>query len=285
MNTITFTKEQALKFTNQNNSTRPIRIKNTLEKMGFSKVEIVGRGKNLIFKCYKSNSTNEQYYYMFKDICINEYGYSSKLNYDKVLLIIDYHINNKLFKSLEDIAKDLNISIRTLSRHRDRLCGNILKHKEHCKVKTYAHHIDSNVIKEITELYNDTIKVAYGTQIQYLKENFKVSTKTYVSIFTNKKLKSFKLIQTDSDNIDFIRESLNITGNKLIGTYPLYWSVEKDKEEINPHLAQKIFQLILTEHGFDYVFFLYLYELMDDLKYDGELLEIIKGAILHMKEK
>lgn len=35
MNTITFTKEQALKFTNQNNSTRPIRIKNALEKMGF----------------------------------------------------------------------------------------------------------------------------------------------------------------------------------------------------------------------------------------------------------
>ncbi|MGL4801929.1 MAG: hypothetical protein ACRC18_06660 [Cetobacterium sp.] len=68
-----------------------------------------GRAKNLMFVCEIPDSTDEQCYYMFKDICVNEYGYNNNFDYDKALEVIEYHMDNKEFKTISDIAEDMDI--------------------------------------------------------------------------------------------------------------------------------------------------------------------------------
>lgn len=51
------------------------------------------------------------------------------------------------------------------------------------------------------------------------------------------------------------------------------------KPYLNTYLTQRLFSLILSEYGYDYVFFRRLYEITEELKYDKELLEVINKAI------
>ena len=89
----TFTKAEVIKFLGCNENTRPCRIIEALENFGFKNVEKVGRGNKTTYICEQSDDTDEQCYYLFKDILINEFGYAKKFDYNLCLDIINFHIN------------------------------------------------------------------------------------------------------------------------------------------------------------------------------------------------
>lgn len=86
----------------------------------------------------------------------------------------------------------------------------------------------------------------------------------------------------ERDTFQFLKESMEAVGNKFIASYPVWFNLHSNPV-MNTHLKQKIFQLILNENGYDYVFFLRLYEITEDLKHDKELLNVITKAIKYMK--
>ena len=63
-----FTREEAILFLNCNPNSMPCRIIEGLERYGFKNVEKIGRGKKINFICEQSDDTDEQCYYMFKEI-------------------------------------------------------------------------------------------------------------------------------------------------------------------------------------------------------------------------
>lgn len=275
-----FTKQEAIDFLECNPNAMPKRIMEGLEKKGFKNVEKVGRGQKINFICEQSDDTNEQCYYMFKDILINEYGYGKNFDYDKALEVINFHINNKEFLSLKDIAKHLEISERMLYKHREKLNGKILKQSKSCKEKVIGCNCDDSINEDITNLYYDSIMAIYSETIKQLVRDYGNNPNAIISIFRNKKNNSFIMIRNDENNqtFEFIKESMDEQGNKWVATYPL-WIVDDEDKKLNELLKQRLFYFILKENGYDYVFFLRLYEITEDLKNDKEFLDIIKKAI------
>lgn len=282
MATVTLTREQAISSINGDINMRPCRIKKQLEEKGYKNVTTFGRGKNLLFVYEISEDTDEQCYHIFKDICINEYCYSKSFNYDKALEIIEYHINNKEFKSIKDIAEDLGMNESRIYRHRNKLCGKILKNTSECIKRTYAKNILTELQEDITELYDDIIIAAYNNTLNSIREKYPKSKSSEVAIFRNNKNKSFEIMTRERDTFQFLKESMEEVGNKFIASYPVWFNLHSNPV-MNTHLKQKIFQLILNENGYDYVFFLRLYEITEDLKHDKELLNVITKAIKYMK--
>lgn len=275
-----FSKEEAISFLNCNPNAMPCRIIEGLEKCGFKNIEKVGRGQKTTFICEQPDDTDEQCYYMFKDILINEFGYGKNFNYDKALDVIDFHINNTEFLSLENIAKHLEISVKTLQRHKQKLNGKILKESKECKKQVMAHNYIEDNIEDITDLYYDSIMVIYKNMIEQLIRDYGNYGDVVISLFRNKKTNSFMIIRNDENKESFevVKETMNEQGNKWMATYPL-WIYEDGKRQLNEYFKQRLFFLILKENGYDYVFFLRLYQITEELKHDEEFLEIIKKAI------
>lgn len=275
-----FSKEEAISFLNCNPNAMPCRIIEGLEKCGFKNIEKVGRGQKTTFICEQPDDTDEQCYYMFKDILINEFGYGKNFNYDKALDVIDFHINNTEFLSLENIAKHLEISVKTLQRHKQKLNGKILKESKECKKQVMAHNYIEDNIEDITDLYYDSIMVIYKNMIEQLIRDYGNYGNVVISLFRNKKTNSFMIIRNDENKESFevVKETMNEQDNKWMATYPL-WIYEDGKRQLNEYFKQRLFFLILKENGYDYVFFLRLYQITEELKHDEEFLEIIKKAI------
>ncbi|MGL5649826.1 MAG: hypothetical protein ACRDDY_18505, partial [Clostridium sp.] len=113
---------------------------------------------------------------------------------------------------------------------------------------------------------------------------FPISSRSEVAIFKNRKNKSFEMIRREKDSsFNAIKESMKESGNGLIASYPVWFNICTTKPMLNPYLTQRIFSLILSENGYDYVFFRRLYEITEELKRDEELLDIINKAISHRK--
>ena len=283
MITVTFNKEEVLKTINyKEENLKPYQIIKKLEKMGFKDVQKIGRGKNVLFVCKRPEETEEQCYNIFREICIEDYGYSERFDYNKTLDIIDFHIKNavdKRFLSLESIANEVGISERTLQRHRKNLKNNILKDKDMCNKKVYAFNTYKKIEEEITEIYYESILSAFSNCKKHLYDNYPVSIKSEVALFRNKKNKSFEMIPRVKETFDVIKESMQANGNKFIASYPVWFDVLTTKPYLNTYLTQRLFSLILSEYGYDYVFFRRLYEITEELKYDKELLEVINKAI------
>jgi hypothetical protein len=281
-----FTREDAILFLNCNPNAKPHRIIEGLEKHGFKNIEKVGRGQKTSFICEQPNDTDEQCYYMFKDILINEYGYGKNFDYNKALSIIDFHINNKEFLSLENIAEHLELSVKTLQRHRQKLKGKILKEKEQCKQQVVGHNSENNIDENITDLYYDSIMLTYSNTIKQLIKDYGSFKNSSISIFKNRKNNSFTLMRNDEnvETFETVKETMNEQGNKWMATYPL-WIYEDEGRKLNEFLKQRLFYMILKENGYDYVFFLRLYEITEDLKNDEEFLDIIKRAIKYNSNK
>lgn len=275
-----FSKEEAISFLNCNPNAMPCRIIEGLEKCGFKNIEKVGRGQKTTFICEQPDDTDEQCYYMFKDILINEFGYGKNFNYDKALDVIDFHINNTEFLSLENIAKHLEISVKTLQRHKQKLNGKILKESKECKKQVMVHNYIEDNIEDITDLYYDSIMVIYKNMIEQLIRDYGNYGNVVISLFRNKKTNSFMIIRNDENKESFevVKETMNEQDNKWMATYPL-WIYEDGKRQLNEYFKQRLFFLILKENGYDYVFFLRLYQITEELKHDEEFLEIIKKAI------
>ena len=77
---------------------------------------------------------------------------------------------------------------------------------------------------------------------------------------------------------------MNKEGNKFLASYPL-WIYNEEGREMNEWFKQKVFQLILQENGYDYTFFIRLYEITEELKSDEEFLDFIKRAIKFKNER
>ena len=280
-----FTRQEAIEFLECSEDIRPQRIIEGLEKRGYTNVEKVGRGNKLTFSCEFPDDTDEQCYCIFKNILIEEYEYNSKLNYDLILNIIDFHVNNKEFMTIEEIAKELKMNPKTLYKHRKKLEGKILKIKEECPHRVMAHDYVLNNIEDITELYYDTVLVAYHTYLDDINKRYSKDNRCELAIFRNKVNNSFITLKRPKDEeFEIIKKSMNKEGNKFLASYPL-WIYNEEGREMNEWFKQKVFQLILQENGYDYTFFIRLYEVTEELKNDEEFLDFIKRAIKFKNER
>lgn len=282
MITISLTREEALNYIGSDKDMRPARIMAELEKHGLKNVQKFGRGKGIVFVAKREEETEEQCYYMFKEICIKEFGYSKTFDYHKTLEIINSHIKNteeKRFTTLENISREIGISRVTLQKYRKNLVDKILKSKENCYKKVFGYNYNSKEQEEITEIYYESILSAFSNCKKHLYDNYPVSIKSEVALFRNKKNKSFEMIPRVKETFDVIKDSMQANGNKFIASYPVWFDVLTTKPYLNTYLTQRLFSLILSEYGYDYVFFRRLYEITEELKYDKELLEVINKAI------
>ena len=88
----------------------------------------------------------------------------------------------------------------------------------------------------------------------------------------------------NTETFETVKETMNEQGNKWMATYPL-WIYDGEERKLNEFLKQRLFYMILKENGYDYVFFLRLYEITEDLKNDEEFLDVIKRAIKYNSNK
>lgn len=170
----TFTKSEAIKFLECNENTRPYRIIEGLEKCGFKNVEKVGRGDKVIYLCEQSDNTDEQCYYLFKDILINEFRYTKNFDYDLCLEIINFHINNEEYVTLEEIANimEVNVSSSTISRHRAKL-SNCISNKPNIVLSTNEldifdinkNVINKNIVYKFLNKNNEIIYIGKTTDM------------------------------------------------------------------------------------------------------------------------
>ena len=72
---VSFSKQEAIEFLGCNENARPCRIIESLEKHGFRNIEKIGRGNKITYVCEYPDDTDEQCYYLVKDLLINEFGY------------------------------------------------------------------------------------------------------------------------------------------------------------------------------------------------------------------
>lgn len=274
-----FTKQEAIEFIGCNNEARPYRIVEGLERLGFRNIEKVGRGKNLTFSCEFTDDTDEQCYYIFKDILINEFDFGKNMDYDKVLSLIDFHITNIDFLSQLDICEILQINTSTLTKYRKRLDNKILKNIDKCQKKVMGHDTDKDVRIDITDLYYDFILKVFRKELMKIYTKYPKSLRSEIAIFRNKRNKSFIILDATTEDFEDIKVAMDNQMNNYIASYPLYLLDNNEELIRNQFLSQRLFQLILNENGFDYVYFLRLYEISEELKNDEELLNLIKRAI------
>lgn len=296
MNVI-LSKEQAIEILECNNNTRPARIIEGLKKI-YDEVEKIGRGNNVQFMCGLKEDNGKQCYRMFREICINEYGFAKNFDYDKVLDTINFHYNNSEEKralTLEEISSEIEISKRVLIKYRESLIkGKLVAPKEECIKLPFANSLDNiEEYKQLSlELYNDIILVAYfkslknlyrmfGERVNQVKDEW-----SQVGLFYNKLNNSFVMLNTSSPNYEDTKKILHEGGSQFIAEYGVFEHrngiVEEDKDgkaKLNEWLKRKIFTLILREHNINNVTFKYVYTLHRDLMNDDELLEIVKRAV------
>lgn len=253
----------------------------------YDTVETTGRGKNIIFICKIDDdrlNTPEGAYNAFKNMLIDDYGFSSNFDYDAVLKLIDFHIYNDKPISNENISNDLEISDRSIYNYRNKLKSNILKDTKDCKKIIMGRNIKTSLDEDITNYYNDVIIPAFNRELRKIHNNYFDRLNTEVAIFTNSKNNSYELVIRESHNFDFIKKNLEDNGNKYIATYPVMHT-NGNKIFINKHLKNKIWELIIKEFGYMFKYDLRIYEIHEDLKNDKELLKFIKLAIKHRNKK
>lgn len=274
-----FTKEEAIDFLNCNENARPCRIIEGLEKCGFKNIEKVGRGEKISFICEQLNDTDEQCYYIFRDILINKYDYGKNFDYDKVLDIIDFHINNTEFLSLENIAKHLEISIKTLQRHKKKLNGKILKESKECK-------------KNLTGAYKEK-KIKNGFYVyRMLDKNGKIIYVGQTINLKNRMSAHFSNLDEDDwrnevENVEYIelktKTDMIIYEIYYIAKYYPKYNIDYKNDECTFQLEELEWKNLCAmkkePRNHDAYSVLRLYQITEELKHDEEFLEIIKKAI------
>lgn len=288
----TFTKSEAIEFLECNENTRPYRIIEGLEKCGFKNVEKVGRGDKVIYLCEQSDDTDEQCYYLFKDILINEFRYTKNFDYDLCLEIINFHINNDEYVTLEEIVDTIkvNTSPSTISRHRAKLSRKItngiktyglVRNTDDCKKKPFAKDTYTQEIKDITDIYETMILNSFKTQLTKLSNTPK-EIGYYATILYNKKKQDYKLIivnRSITDDIKSIIDDMRNEGYEHKGTFVVWHNLLGDEPVINDMLYRVLFSVNLKTFGFDFITYKRIYRITKELEDDEEFLEIIKKAI------
>lgn len=283
---VEYTREQVIKLLKCNQKAQKNWIIKKLQEK-YDIVSTIGRGKNIVFICKMCDdtlSTPEGAYKAFKNILIEEYGFSSNFDYDAVLRLIEFHINNNKPISNKSIGTSLNISERTIYNYRKRLKLNILKDTNECKKVTMGRNIKTLLDEDITKFYNDVIIPAYNSELKKIHKMYFGKINVEVAIFTNSETHSYEIITMEEHNFEFIKKTMEKAGNQYIASYPVIHK-KGDVIKINGHLKQKIWELLIREFGYMFIYDLRIYEIHEDLKNDNELLNFIKLAIQHSKEK
>lgn len=289
-----FTRQEAIEFLNCNPKAMPIRIVEDLSKHGFKNIEKIGRGDKLKFICEQPDETNEQCYYIFKDILINEYNYRKSFDYDLALDIINFHINNTEYVTLEEIVKKIGTSITpaTITNHRRKLSRQvkngiatygIVKSTEKCDKIAYAKECNSEVVKDITDIYETVILNSFRIQLTKLM-NVEKRIDIYATIYAKYSIQDYKILINTKDSReshDELCSRLRDEGYKHCGTFMVWWNLigNKDKPRLNDYLYNTLFTVNLKCHGFDFIFYKRLYTITKELEHDEEFLDIIKRAI------
>ncbi len=287
-----FTKAQAIELLNCNENVRPYRIIEGLERNGFKNVEKIGRGDRITFICELSDDTDEQCYFLFKDILINEFGYGKNFDYDLALDIINFHIYNKEYTTLEEIKENLeiNVSPKTIGNHREKLSRQIsngiktygiVKPTDKCNRKPFAKDSYTKEIKDITEIYETMILHSFKTQLQKL---MKVPKDVYyfTTILYNRKKQDFKMIIKNrkvEDDVGDIIDSMKREGYEHYGTFSVWHGLFTNEVALNSALYGVLFSVNLKCFGFDFITYKRIYRITQELEEDEEFLNIINKAI------
>lgn len=277
-----FSKEEAINFLNCNPNAMPCRIIEGLEKCGFKNIEKVGRGQKTTFICEQPDDTDEQCYYIFRDILINKYDYGKGFDYDKILEIIDFHIKNEEYISIEDIANKLNISDGGLYKHRKKLEGKILKRKEECKRNF------TGIYKQISE---KKIKNGFYVYRMLNKDNEVIYVGQSINL-TNRMLFHFSNLDEDDwrnevENVEYIelktKTDMIIYEIYYIAKYYPKYNIDYKNDKCTFQLEELEWKNLCTmkkePRNHDAYSVLRLYTITEELKHDEEFLEIIKKAI------
>ena len=212
--------------------------------------------------------------------------------------IIKYHINNKEYITLDDIANDseLNISKRVLEIHRHKLSKKIsngmnsygiVRNSSECKRKPYGKDSYTQELKDITDIYENMILASFRNQLSKLYKTPK-DKYHFATILYNSKLKDYKLAISNKKYEDDTFEIINdarLDGYEQFGTYVIWHNLLTVNPTINKSLHTALFIVTLRTHGFDYVTFKTLYTITQELQDDEEFLDVITRAIKFMESK
>ena len=288
----TFTKAEVIKFLGCNENTRPCRIIEALENFGFKNVEKVGRGNKTTYICEQSDDTDEQCYYLFKDILINEFGYAKKFDYNLCLDIINFHINNEDYVTLEEISNiiEVDASPSTINRHRAKLSKKVIngiktygivKPTKDCAKKSFAKNTYTQEIKDITDIYETMILYSFKTQLTRLS-NVPKDKNYYATILYNKEKQDYKLVITNKsidDDVTSLIDSMRKDGYEHHGTFGVWHNLLNKNPTLNNSLYKTLFVVNLKTFGFDFVTYKRIYRITKELEDDPEFMNIIKKAI------
>lgn len=281
---ITYTREQVIELLACNDKARKNWIIQKLEER-YNTVETAGRGKNIIFICKIDNgslNTPEGAYNAFKNMLIEDYGFKGGFNYDAILKLIEFHINNDKPISNDEISQNIGVSERVIYNYRKKLKKDILKDSKDCKKVTMGRNIETLLDEDITNFYNEVIIPAFNSQLKYIHNNYFNKINTEVAIFTNLDTNSYEIIAREEHNFEFIKKAMLKAGNEYIATYPVIHK-KGNLIYINTHLKNKIWELLIKEYGYIFTYNLRIYEIHEDLKQNKELLNLIKLAIQYKK--
>lgn len=244
----TFTRFEAVKFINGRDDMQTCRIIEGLERLGFYNIQKFNRGKDLMLVCEYDETEESRCYYLFKDMLINEYGYGKKFDYNLVLKIIKYHMDNAKFLTIDEMSKELGISKQTLIEHRHKLIPNkselpnVLMPSIRCEAEVLAHPIDSpyGLLVDITDSYYNSIKITHKRLLEELyqqSENYK--TNEAIVVFYPNKISGFEVEVISKDDKP---------KNEYLACNYLY----SYNKTIKLNIKEWIMTFILQQWGYDY---------------------------------
>lgn len=283
---VEYTREQVIELLKCNQKAQKNWIIKKLQEK-YDRVSTIGRGKNIVFICKIYNdtlSTSEGAYKAFRNILIEEYGFNSSFNYDAVLKLIDFHINNNKPISNKSISSSLNISERTIYNYRKKLKVGILKDTKMCEKVIMGRNIETLLDEDVTRLYNDVIIPAYNSELKQIHKTYFDNRNVEIAIFINSETNFYEILTIEEHNFEFVKKSMQKAGNHYIATYPVFHT-NSNSIQLNGNLKQKIWELLINGFGYIFTYNLRIYEIHEDLKNNKELLNFIKLAIQHSKEK
>ncbi len=276
----TYTKEQAIELLKCSKKAQKNWIIKKLQEI-YTTVETVGRGKNIIFICKIEDDTLNTpagAYKALKNILIEDYGFHHNFDYNSVLKLIGFHINNEFAMSNGTISAVVNIAESSIYNYRNKLKNGILKDTKQCKKLAIGRNAKTYIDEDITDFYHNRIIPAFASRINEIQTNYFNNINAELALFTNSSNGSFMYFLREEYNFDDIKKAMNKAGNKYIATYPVAYE-KGNKVELNQHLRNKIFELTIREFGYLFKYDLYIYELHEDLKRDKQFLQFIKLAI------
>ncbi len=294
-------KEDALKMINcENHNEKPNRIAKRLKVTGmYDEVTYTGRGSNVVFTCTKSNDELRNYYDIFKQICIFEYGFDAKTNFDDLLNFVNYHIINydcKNAESLDDIASKLDISSSSLKRYRNKLVNKMIKDIRECERRPYVNSIENkDEYKEIAmEYYNNMILTSYYSQINKINKMFKDGISNphlKVALIWNNELNDFMYVFNNENDYELKLKSMHKESTNIAGEYFVFSLnnngniiMDGNVPKLSEWFTRAMFRLILKGHNINNVIWKYIYTVTDEFMIDENMKNIIMKSIEYINK-